>query len=120
MMLIAASQLAGETFFPPWYFWLFVLAVVAVIFTGLATIVYFVVSAETQRQQHARETSARLLEVMIVQRKMSADEIEQVLSSYYRSGTIWSRINCWFKRRDDLPNAARLGSLLTKPVKLPN
>jgi hypothetical protein len=100
-MLIA--QAAPEVFFPPMYFWLFVLATLVIVFGGIATIVYVCVTAETQRQMHERETAARLIEVMIVQRKMSADEIEQVLNSYNRKGNLWQRISRWFPRPRDLP-----------------
>ena len=115
-MLFAAEPMA-EAFFPPWYFWLFVLAMVSVIFAGIATIVYLVTTAETQRQQHERETAARLLEVMIVQRKMTADEIEQIFCSYYRTNNVWNRITRWFKHPDGLRAST---ALFAKPSKLPN
>jgi|GEM_PF-4686101 len=115
-MFFAQVAVPPEAFFPPWYFWMFVLAVIVVIFAGIATIVYLCTTAETQRQQHERETAARLLEVMIVQRKMSADEIEQIFCSFYRSGTVWNRISRWFRGREDLPGA----SLFAKPAKMHN
>ena len=115
-MLLAQAPIPPETFFPPWYFWLFVLAVITIVFAGIATIVYLCTTAETQRQQHERETAARLMEVMIVQRKMSADEIEQVLCCYYRSGTVLSRISRWFKRSGLAPAADRFAA----PLKMPS
>ena len=117
-MLLAQVQVAAETFFPPWYFWVFVLATLVVVFAGIATIVYLCTTAETQRQQHERETAARLMEVMIVQRKMSADEIDQVLCSYYRSGSVFSRISRWFNRTRT--GNAPPADLFAKPLKMHN
>lgn len=95
-MLLAQPLLAAEVFFPPWYFWLFVLALVTVIFTAIVTMVYLNLQAETRRRVHDRETAARLIETLVVQRNMSADEVEQVLDSYWRLGTFWYRFSRWF------------------------
>ncbi len=112
-MLLAQARIASEVFFPPWYFWLFVLAVVVVVFAAIVTIVFLTLSAETERRRHDRETAARLIEVMALQRKMSPQEIEQVLNSYWQLGTFWHRFSRWFARRKDEPQTG----LVTKAQK---
>lgn len=112
-MLLAQTLLAAEVFFPPWYFWLFVLATVTVVFTAIITMIYLTLQAETQRRVHERETTARLIETLLVQRKMSADEIEQVLDSYWRLGTFWYRFSRWFVRSKRLPATNTLHKLAT-------
>jgi hypothetical protein len=91
-----AQLTAAPPFFPPWYFWLFVLATVISVLSFLALIVYLNLSADTERLRHERETAARLVEVMLVQRKMSPEEIEQVLASYGQMNTFWNRVRRYF------------------------
>jgi hypothetical protein len=89
--------LAAEPFFPPWYFWLFVFSTVIAVFTGIVVIVYLNLAADTERLRHERETAARLIEVMLVQRKMTPEEIDQVLGSYRELNTFWQRFKRLFK-----------------------
>lgn len=95
-MLLAQTATAADVFFPPWYFWLFVLATVIVVLSAVLAIVYLNLSAETERRRHDRETAARLIEIMVVQRKMSPDEVEQILNSYWQLGNFWHRFRRWF------------------------
>ena len=112
-MLFAQAQLPPQPFFPPWYFWVFVLGTVLVVFTAIVLIVYLSLQAETQRRLHERETAARLIEVLVVQRKMSAGEVEQILDSYWRLGTFWYRFSRWFKGPHSLPTKT-----IPSPVRL--
>ncbi|WP_254512835.1 hypothetical protein [Anatilimnocola floriformis] len=92
------AHVAQAPFFPPWYFWLFVFSLVVVIAGTIIVIVYLNVSAETERRRNDRETAARLIEVMVVQRKMSPEEVEQILNCYWQPGSFWSRFHRWFSR----------------------
>ena len=92
------AQAAAVPFFPPWYFWLFVLATVTIVLSAIIVIVYLNVSAETERRRYDRETAARLIEVLVIQRKMSSDEVEQILNCYWQLGTFWYRFSRWFGR----------------------
>lgn len=95
-MLFAQLSAAPPPFFPPWYFWLFVLATVISVLSFVTLIVYLNLSADTERLRHERETAPRLVEVMLVQRKMSPEEIEQVLASYGQMNTFWNRVRRFF------------------------
>ena len=94
-MFLLAQAAAPTPFFPPWYFWLFVFSVVVAVLTGFVSLVFVVKRAETEKRVREREIAARLIEVMLTQRKMSPAEIDQVLSSYWRMGTFWYRFQRW-------------------------
>jgi hypothetical protein len=109
--MFLAAPAAAPTFFPPWYFWLFVFATVVVVCCMIVFIVYLNVRAETERRIHEDEAVARLMETMIVQRKMSAQEIEQVIDSYRQLGGCWHYLQRWLRPRASsaLPKIAFTG-----------
>lgn len=102
-----AQIAAPEMFFPPWYFWLINLATVIVIFSAVTTIVYLNIRAGTERRMHEREIAARLIETLVVQRKMSADEVERILDSYWQLGTFWHRFRRWFAPSPTSPTPSK-------------
>lgn len=93
---IVVGGAASAPFFPPWYFWVFVLAVVITIASAVVALVFVTKRAESEQRIKERELAAHLIEVMLTQRKMSPAEIDQVLSSYWRLGTFWHRFRHWF------------------------
>ena len=95
-MLLAQITPPPTPFFPPWYFWLFVLALVITIVSFIVVLVYVTTRADNERRIKEREMAAHLIEVMLTQRKMSPAEIDQVLNSYWRLGSFWHRFRSWF------------------------
>ena len=93
-MLLAQAQ---PVFFPPWYFWVFVLGVVLVVIGGLVTMIVSLKRAECALRIKERELAAHLMEVML----------QQVLNSYWRLGSFWGRFRqLWNTARptaDSLP-----------------
>jgi hypothetical protein len=79
-------------FFPPWYFWLFVLGVVVVLTSGLVTMIVCVVRANCHQRVRERELAARLLEVMVREQGLAPVEIERVIQAYWRRGSFWRRM----------------------------
>jgi hypothetical protein len=90
-MLLAQASAA----FPPFSFWLITLALVMVMATATVKLVDCVKRADCAQRIKERELAAHLVEVMLVERKFSPEEIEQVLQSYQRLGTLWS----WLPRQ---------------------
>ncbi len=83
-------------FFPPLYFWLFVLGVVITAASAFIALIFVVKRADNERRIKERELAAHLVEVMLTQRNMSPAEIDQVLNSYLRVGSYWHRFRQWF------------------------
>lgn len=96
-MLLAQSHAA---FFPPWYFWIFVFAVVLVVVGGMVFLIVSIKRAELALRIKERELAAHLMEVMLREQHLSPAEIEQVLHSYWRLGTFWGRFRqLWIRTK---------------------
>lgn len=96
-MLLAQSH---TPFFPPWYFWVFVFAVVLVVVGGIVFLIVSIKRAEMALRIKERELAAHLMEVMLREQHLSPAEIEQVLDSYWRLGSFWGRFRrLWIKAK---------------------
>jgi hypothetical protein len=101
VMLLAQAA----AFFPPWYFWLFVFAIVLVIFSAITTMVVYATRAEMLRRIRERELAAQLIDQMLKEHHLSAAEIEQVMNGYWLEGSFWRRLRASFSRPAKTPMA---------------
>jgi hypothetical protein len=106
-MLLAQTHTA---FFPPWYFWLFVFAVVVIVVGGMVSMIVSIKRTELALRIRERELAAHLMEVMLREQHLSPAEIEQVLNSYWRLGSFWGRFH-------QLWNTAKASSIDFSPLK---
>jgi hypothetical protein len=79
-------------FFPPWYFWLFVFAVVAVAVGGLVTMIVSVTKLNCDQRVRERELAARLIEMLVREQGLAPVEIERLIQVYSRRGSFWWRL----------------------------
>lgn len=101
-MLLAQVQSSAATFFPPWYFWLFVFAIILVIFSAITTMVVYATRAEMLRKIRERELAAQLIEQMLKEHHLSAAEIEQIMNGFWLEGSFWQRLRAHFSPRAKL------------------
>jgi hypothetical protein len=79
-------------FFPPWYFWVVIFGIVAVVVSGLVTMIVCVVRANCQQRIRERELAARLIEMLVREQGLAPVEIERLIQAYWHKGSFWWRL----------------------------